>query len=331
MKAQFELEAAELRTQARNGGGGHAGRGARRRPEARASRRRRTARRPAQPMRCSRRCRHQARRLQPRRQRRPRCASSDAAPTSSTCCRASACAATRWRRPGLADAGARCCCCAARAAQDAVRLAERAGLAQALSACKRWPREPFKLSADPRERDLANPLLLTGGADLRRGVGGRQRRRVRARACPTAPRCRARWWATPGWWRWPGTALRALRRAAGRRAASRKAAKRPMTAPRLGRRGWPARRCSRPRSPRRRGRCAAASAQALAEDSRSTAPRACAWPSAPGTASCASRCCSATARAWSRRRPSKACCTRAMCSTRSAPTRRRSCARHDDR
>ena len=65
--------------------------------------------------------------------------------------------------------------------------------------------KPFKLSADPRERDLANPLLLTAGSDLRRRLGGRQRRRVRARRCPTAPCCRGRWSATPGWWRWPGT------------------------------------------------------------------------------------------------------------------------------
>ncbi len=32
------------------------------------------------------------------------------------------------------------------------------------TACKLVGRKPFKLSADPRERDLANPLLLTGTA-----------------------------------------------------------------------------------------------------------------------------------------------------------------------
>ncbi|WP_157269779.1 branched-chain amino acid ABC transporter substrate-binding protein [Azohydromonas aeria] len=47
------------------------------------------------------------------------------------------------------------------------RDAERAAVAQA--AIKRYglklvASKPFKLSADPRERDLANPLLLTGGA-----------------------------------------------------------------------------------------------------------------------------------------------------------------------
>ena len=49
-------------------------------------------------------------------------------------------------------------------ADDAARLA------QAQAALKRYALKtvavkPFKLSADPRERDLANPLLLTGNAD----------------------------------------------------------------------------------------------------------------------------------------------------------------------
>ena len=47
---------------------------------------------------------------------------------------------------------------------------DAARLAQAQAAIKRYglkpvAAKPFKLSADPRERDLANPLLLTGNAD----------------------------------------------------------------------------------------------------------------------------------------------------------------------
>jgi ABC transporter substrate binding protein (PQQ-dependent alcohol dehydrogenase system) len=49
--------------------------------------------------------------------------------------------------------------------------------------------KPFKMSADPRERDLANPLLLTAGVQY---------------DCPIAPCCRGRWSATPGWSPWPG-------------------------------------------------------------------------------------------------------------------------------
>jgi ABC transporter substrate binding protein (PQQ-dependent alcohol dehydrogenase system) len=49
-------------------------------------------------------------------------------------------------------------------AEDAVR---GAGVAESLRryGLKVVATKPFKLSADPRERDLANPLLLTGGSD----------------------------------------------------------------------------------------------------------------------------------------------------------------------
>jgi hypothetical protein len=102
--------------------------------------------------------------------------------------------------------GATCCCWSARTVGRRATAARSAAAAIQRYGLKLVGRKPFKLSADPRERDLANPLLLTGtlGGRLRRGVGGRQRRRVRRQRCPTAPPCRARWWATAVWWRWPG-------------------------------------------------------------------------------------------------------------------------------
>ena len=147
-----------------------------------------------------------------------RCASSNAAPTCSTAAERAHARRCAGAVPASRGAGARAA--AARPApEDAVRLAQRAGLAQALRPEARWRREPFKLSADPRERDLANPLLLTGSSRLRRGVGGRQRRRIRAHACPIAPRCRARWWAMPACSRRPGrrTSSATARRSSSRR------------------------------------------------------------------------------------------------------------------
>ena len=103
--------------------------------------------------------------------------------------------------------------------EDAVRLAsvqlslKRFGLNTVAT-------RPFKLSADPRERNLANPLLLTGNTD-HDVVWVVDTDGEFARLCPIAPPCPARWWAMPGCWRWPGhrTSSASARRSS--RAASR--------------------------------------------------------------------------------------------------------------
>ena len=133
------------------------------------------------------------------------------------------------------------------------------------------------------------PAAADGRRQLRRGLGGRQRRRVRARpavphraAAPGGRRCR------------PGgaglaCAVRALRRAAGvapLRQGGQAADDRRTT----GRRGWPARRWSRPR-PRRPKGPAAAWAQALAKTPLDGSKGVDAELSRRGTASCARPCC----------------------------------------
>ena len=52
--------------------------------------------------------------------------------------------------------------------------------------------KPFKLSADPRERDLANTVLLTGGGVEYDVVWVVDSDGEFARSCRTAPRCRGR-------------------------------------------------------------------------------------------------------------------------------------------
>ncbi len=63
-------------------------------------------------------------------------------------------------------------------AADATRSATAQAGHQALWLEAQSPASPSSSVADPRERDLANPLLLTQGS-VRRRLGGRQRRRVR--------------------------------------------------------------------------------------------------------------------------------------------------------
>ena len=205
--------------------------------------------------------------------------------------RASACAPTRWRRRWWRAGGSACCCCTARAPTT------RRGSPTAQAAIKRYglkavASKPFKLSADPRERDLANPLLLTGGGlRLRRGLGGRQRRRVRAHAAlphgAAAAGGRRRRLGGAGLAR----AVRALRRAAGGAPLRASAAKRPMTGARLGGLdGGKALLQAALAAPQRPGRGDAprrSPTTARLDGSkgvRARLPR-------PGTASCASRCC----------------------------------------
>ena len=96
----------------------------------------------------------------------------------------------------------------------------------------------FKLSADPRERELANPLLLTQGIyDVVWVVDSDGEF---AATLPTVPLCRGRWWVMVGSWRWPGrlvSNVMAHRRFHAAWRAPRAAKPPSMT----GRRGWPAR------------------------------------------------------------------------------------------
>jgi ABC-2 type transport system permease protein len=167
------------------------------------------------------------------------------------------------RRAGPDPGGARwrrCCCWRPDAGR---RRAQRRWRRQPLKryGLKLVASKPFKLSADPRERDLANPLLLTQGG-LRRGLGGRQRRRVRAHAA--LPHLLPRPVVGDG-----GLVARGLARAKferfGAPQVTRRLPRRPggRWARTTGRPGWPARRWSR-----RRGGAQGPSppCQALAED-----------------------------------------------------------------
>jgi hypothetical protein len=130
---------------------------------------------------------------------------------------------------------------------------ERAAVAQA--AIKRYglrlvASRPFKLSTDPRERELANPLLLTRGAYDAVWVVDSDGEFARSLPYRTVC-CRARWSATPGWWRSHGT--RSSSATARRR--SRVASPGRRIGPwsrTIGPRGWPARRWPPPPSRRRR-------------------------------------------------------------------------------
>ena len=148
--------------------------------------------------------RRQAAGAQPRRGRRPPARSRTAAPACSTCCPASACAATRWRRRWCRANGASCCCWSGPAPHDQRARRDRAGLDQALRPAGGGEQALQALGRPARARP-GQPAA----ADRRRRPttpSGWSTATASSRArCPTAPCCRARWSATPAWWRWPGT------------------------------------------------------------------------------------------------------------------------------
>jgi hypothetical protein len=166
---------------------------------------------------------------------------------------------------------------------------------------------PFKLSNDPRERDLGNVRLLTVRARLRRGGGARCRRRVRARAA--VPHRAAA--AGAGQQRRHGAGLEpctsAWRAAAD---AALPARRRGDGQLRLGDLDGGARAAEVAGADTKAG--VAQQLQALQQGAwPSTATRASASPSAPGTASCGSRCCWRTATASPTSRRWRASCIRA--------------------
>ena len=193
-----------------------------------------------------------------------RCAVRNAAPTSSTPCRAIACVPTRLRSCCSCASGAACCCCTARGPKT------RRGWPRCRRRLKRFglkavATKPFKLSADPRERDLANTVLLTGGGldyDVVWVVDsdGEFARSVPYRtALPRPVIGDAGLWADA--WRPHFERFGAPQLA--RRFA--REAKRPMTGP-TGRHGSRPRRCCSPRSKRRSSAGAAQIAKSFAHE-----------------------------------------------------------------